>query len=158
MLGAVMIPGNLTSTPRLLGAPLALAVALFAGVQHSGSTREIIGTWRGSAVCANRARDLTCRNETVIYDVDTIGATRGTVMLRAHRMVNRDRQFMYAMQFKYLPGSRTWQSDFTSSTFHGRWEYTINGGVMTGRLIEVPSKRLVRRVTVRRSAPLRRGG
>ena len=141
-----------------LGSPLALLLVFALGAQRSsGPAREIIGTWRGSAVCANPAKDLTCRNETVIYDVDTTGATRGNVMLRAHKMVNRDRQFMYAMQLKFLPGSRTWQSDFTQSTFHGRWEYTVKGGVMTGRLIELPSKRLVRRVSVKLAAPTRRG-
>jgi hypothetical protein len=148
----------LLSTSRRLGGPIALALVTAAGGQRSGSpTREIIGTWRGTAVCANRAKDLTCKDETVIYDVGTIGAARGNVMLRAHKMVNRDRQFMYAMQFKLIPGSHTWQSDFTASTFHGRWEYTVNGSVMTGRLIEIPSRRLVRRVSLRRSAPTPRG-
>ena len=153
-----MIFGDWTSTSRRIGAPVAFAVVALIGAQRSGSpAREIIGTWRGTAVCANRAKDLTCRDETVIYDVGTIGAARGNVMLRAHKMVNRDRQFMYAMQFKLIPGSHTWQSDFTESTFHGRWEYTVNGSVMTGRLIELPSKRLVRRVSVRRADPIRRG-
>ena len=151
-----MTLGTRPSTQRLV-APVALALFAWVGSQRLGAqAREIIGTWRGSAVCANRAKDLTCRDETVIYDVDTVGAARGNVMLRAHKMVNRDRQFMYAMQLKVI-SSHTWQSDFTQSTFHGRWEYTVNGSVMTGRLIEMPSRRLVRRVTVRRSAPIRRG-
>ena len=147
-----------TDRTRLFGTPIMGALLILAGTQPAaGQRREIIGTWRGTATCANRAKYIDCRDQAVIYQIDTIGATRGNVMLRAHEVVNHDQRFIYAMQFARLPGSRTWQADFTSSTFHGRWEYTISGGVMTGRLIELPNKRLVRRVSVRLSAPIKRG-
>jgi hypothetical protein len=143
--------------PNLAGSIMLALLALLPGQRAAAQSREIIGTWRGTASCANRAKDLTCRNESVIYQIDTVGATRGNVMLRAHRIVNHDEQFMYALQFNRRPGSHTWQSDFTQSSFHGRWEYTINGSVMTGTLVEMPSKRLVRRVSVKLSAPVKRG-
>src|ERR1044072_7087199 len=38
----------------------------------------ILGTWRGTSICVDRATDRSCRDETVVYEVDSAaGPSRG---------------------------------------------------------------------------------
>ena len=128
------------------------AVAALALAQGQATpVTEILGTWRGTSTCVDRVNYPACNDETVIYDVDTLSAPRGTVNLHADKVVNGVRDSMGTIQFKYDPAAKSWFSEFTTPRYHSLWTFTIEGDIMSGWLLDLPSRRQVRRVSVQRS-------
>jgi hypothetical protein len=122
-------------------------------VQGPGTpAARILGTWRGTSTCVDRQTDRACSDEVVIYDVDSAAGPQGPVRMSADKVVNGVRQPMGLLRLQYDSTSHSWFADFTTRV-HGRWSFEPHGEVMVGTLRELPSARLVRRVTVRRSPP-----
>jgi hypothetical protein len=134
-----------------------IAISAVAGLgfaqAQAAPVAAIVGTWQGTSICVDHVKDPACRDEIVIYDVDSLSTPRGTVNMRADKVVNGVREFMGAMQFAYDAGTKSWSSELTTPRFHGLWAFTIEGNAMNGSLLELPGRRQVRRVSVKRSTP-----
>jgi hypothetical protein len=57
---------------------------------------------------------------------------------------------MGVLRLEYDSTAHTWSAELTTR-FHGRWSFEPQGDVMVGALTELPSERLVRRLTVHRT-------
>lgn len=129
-----------------------LPLALLAAQGPTAPAAQIVGTWRGTSTCVDRQVDRACQDEEVIYDVDSAAGPRGPVSIRADKLVQGVRQPMGAFRLSYDSSTASWTAEFTTARFHGRWTYQVRDSAMTGRLSEVPSQRLVRRVAARRTS------
>ena len=134
---------------RLFGVPT-LAVALLAAQGPPTPAAVIAGTWHGTSSCLDRIVDRACQDEEVVYTVDSAAGPRGPVSIRADKVVNGVLQPMGIFRLNYDSTSASWSVEFSTSRFRARWTYEVHDSVMVGRLSELPSQRLVRRVAVRR--------
>jgi hypothetical protein len=116
-----------------------------------GAANAILGTWRGSSICADPARDTACRDEVVIYQVDSAASPNGPVRMRADKVVNGSRQPMGGFYLTYDTLQRVWSVEL-QMRIQARWSFAPTGEQMSGTLTEVPSGRLIRRVAVRRGS------
>ena len=128
-----------------------IVLAITGATQSRSPVAEIVGSWQGTSTCVDRVNYPACNDETVIYDVDSLSRPPGTVNVRADKVVNGVRDSMGVMQFTYDTNARTWWSEFTTPRYHSRFTLTVTGNVMTGSLIELPSRRQVRRMSLKRS-------
>ena len=110
---------------------------------------DILGTWRGSSICVDRAHDPACKDEAVIYQVDSLMIPTGPVRMSADKIVNGVRQPMGVLWLRYDSTAHAWSMEFQTRS-RERWSFVANGDTMTGTLVELPSGRLVRRVTTSR--------
>ena len=131
---------------------LVAAFAIFGGAPQQAPVASILGTWHGTSTCLDHVKDPYCHDEVVIYDVDTISTPPGTVNLKADKVVNGVRDTMGTLRFVYQPSTRTWTSEFTSPRAHALWSFSIDGNTMSGYLLELPGRRQVRRVSVKRAS------
>lgn len=135
---------------RLLGA-LAISVAPLAAQSPSGAAASILGTWRGSSLCADRAHDAACRDEQVVYQVDSAAGPNGPVRMVADKIVNGARVTMGVIRLQYDTATHVWSAEL-ETRFRARWSFQPKGPEMTGTLIELPTGRVVRHVAVKRSS------
>jgi hypothetical protein len=109
----------------------------------------LVGTWRGTSTCVDKAAFPACTDEDVIYVVQALGAPSDSITLRADKIVGGARESMGDLHFGQA-GSGTWQTEIHTGRYGGRWALTVEGGQMTGTLVDLPSGKLVRRVSLRR--------
>lgn len=131
--------------PALLAGCLLLATAAPAAAQ------TIAGIWRGTSACVDHVRDPACRDEVVVYTITPADSPAGSVILRADKIIAGTPEFMYSLPFTGDSTTRTWWAEFAGPRFSGRWEYTFRDSTAQGTLVELPTSRLVRRITLRRS-------
>ena len=126
-----------------------LALALLA-LQAAGTPAAgILGTWRGTSVCVDRRADPACGDEEVVYVVDSAAGPRGPVRMRADKIVNGLRESMGALRLAYDSTTRSWSAELTLR-LRVRWSFTPKDDQLAGTLVEVPSGRLIRRISARR--------
>jgi hypothetical protein len=133
-----------------VGGP-AFGMSSLAAQSAVGPVGAILGSWRGSSICVDPARDTACRDEQVIYHVDSAVGPSGPVRMVADKVVNGSRQPMGGFQLSYDPATHVWSADLRMRV-HARWSFEPNGDQMVGTLTDLPSGRLIRRVAVRRSS------
>lgn len=121
------------------------------GQDAPGPANAILGTWRGSSTCVDPASDTACRDEEVIYQVDSAASPNGPLRMVADKVVNGSRQPMGTLHLSYDAVQRVWSVEFRTRT-QVRWSFAPAGDTMSGTLTEVPSGRLIRRVAVRRGS------
>lgn len=126
-----------------------LLVALVCLASQAARPADILGTWRGSSICVDRAHDPACTDEQVIYQVDSLASPTGPVRMAADKIVNGVRRPMGVFRLNYDSTTRAWSVEF-HARFNARWSFTLQGDHMTGTLVELPAGRLVRRVTTSR--------
>jgi hypothetical protein len=112
---------------------------------------KVLGTWRGTSICADPHVDRSCRDEEVVYDIDSAVGPSGPVRMRADKVMSGVRQSMGALRLRYDSMTHTWSAEIMTR-FQSRWSFEPHGDVMAGALTELPSQRRVRRVTVRRAS------
>ena len=110
---------------------------------------ELIGTWRGTSTCADRAAAPACRDEVVIYDF-TVGAKPGTVHWKADKVVDGQRQPMGEFDLTYDSGDRCWAAEFSSPRAHVAWCLVVDGAHLTGTGRLLPGKQTIRRIDARK--------
>jgi hypothetical protein len=124
-------------------------VAVVAASPGYAQSPPIVGYWRGTSTCVDKVRFPACHDEDVLYDVRAQPGSSDTVQLRAHKIVNGSREFMYELPFVQAADG-SWSAEFRNSRVHGRWVVRVTGQGMTGRLLDLPSERVVRRMALRR--------
>ena len=133
-------------------AALALAAALPLIAAAPPSAERILGTWRGTSICVDHATDRACKDERVVYVFRPVEGRPDSVQLEASKIVNGELQLMGVLGLK-RDSLDVWSHEFTTpSGFHGRWAYKVRSSGLSGTLVELPSRRRVRRVAVRRES------
>lgn len=127
-----------------------LLAAAPAGPGGRVQAAELVGTWRGASTCTDRVHFPACNDEVVVYDVRPLGEAGDSVTLRADKLVHGSREFMYQFDFARGPGGE-WTAEFQTPRAHGRWVLQLSGGRLTGRLVDIPSGRMVRQVALERA-------
>ena len=127
-----------------------LALALLLPRTPQTPVAAILGTWRGTSICVDRQVDRACRDEAVIYEVDSASSSRGPVRMRADKVVGGVRQPMGVLRLGFDSTTQIWSAELTAR-LRARWSFAVKGDVLEGTLTELPSGRLVRRATARRA-------
>lgn len=114
------------------------------------ATASIIGTWRGTSTCVDKATFPACHDEEVVYEVRTAPQSPDSVVVRADRVVGGAREFMGELVFGPTPRGE-WSSVLQTPNYRGRWTLRVESSRMTGTLIDLPGGRQVRAVTLLRA-------
>jgi hypothetical protein len=137
---------SLVLLAALAGAGLAAPVA--AGEPEGAAT---LGEWRGPSLCTDRVRAPACKDEEVLYHFTPVaGGPEGKVHLKADKLVDGKFETMGELDFEYDSATKEWKSEFRSPRFHGLWTYAVDGRRLSGTLIDLPSKALIRRISCAR--------
>lgn len=135
----------MSPTDAACGGPLALAWA-FPNAQDI----DILGSWRGTSRCVDKAHFPACRHEQVVYDVQRKGRARDTVTLRADKVVHGVRESMGESDFARAR-DRSWGAEYQHPRVRLRIVLPARDARMTGSLIDQPSGRRVREITHERA-------
>jgi len=120
-------------------------------IQSANPAAAILGVWRGTSLCVDKARDTACRDEQTIYTVDSAATPRGPVRMQADKIVNGQRLDMGTLELHLDSKSSAWSMTMNSrSGSANRWSFEAKGDSLIGTLVELPSNRLIRRVSARR--------
>jgi predicted GH43/DUF377 family glycosyl hydrolase len=109
----------------------------------------MVGTWHGTSLCVDKQVDRACRDEEVLYEIDSAAGPRGPVRWQADKIVNGVRENMGVSRLTYDSTAQNWFFDM-QTRFHGRWTVAVRGDSLLGELQELPAHRLVRRIAVGR--------
>jgi hypothetical protein len=90
-----------------------------------------------------------CHDEEVIYEVRVLAEGSDSVAMKADKLVGTTREFMGELHFAPREQNH-WQAVFQTTRVHALWDFTVAGDSMTGTLVDVPTGRLIRRISVRR--------
>lgn len=131
---------------ELLGAALLLAVA----AKTTPPLASILGEWHGASICVDRAFAPACKDEVVIYRF-TPGA-KDTVHCAAFKIVSGEEQWMADLDFTPRGHAGDWLCDMRTR-YHGNWRFHVADTLLTGDLVDVPTKTQVRSVRATRAAP-----
>jgi membrane dipeptidase len=112
---------------------------------------SITGAWQGLSTCVKDGASPECKDERILYHFKAAPDRPGVVVLDAEKIVEGKAVPMYTADFTYDPDRDAWESEFQGPRAHGLWSYVVRGGEMTGTLVDLPSRRLVRHVFARRS-------
>lgn len=123
-----------------------------AAVPAAAPKDEIVGVWKGTSICAKVEGNEYCKDETVVYNFVDVPDQPATVVLKAAKFVDDAVVPMYTLYFTYRPDSHEWACEFTRPSFTGVWAYDVHGDEMTGTATIVPSGKVVRNVTAKRSS------
>src|SRR5206468_1802724 len=93
-----------------------------------------------------------CHDEVVVYEFRDATAGGGAVTLAAFKIVNGEKVPMGEIDFAYDAKQGAWTSEFRTPRTHVLWTYIVSGDAMTGTLVDLPTKHLVRTVAVQRDA------
>jgi hypothetical protein len=110
---------------------------------------ELVGTWRGTSTCSDRVAAPACHDEVVIYDF-SVGEKPGTVVWKADKLVNGERQTMGELDVAYDPGKVCWVAEFSSPRTHMVWCLVVDGAHVTGTGQQLPGKQTVRKIDARK--------
>jgi hypothetical protein len=115
----------------------------------AGSSIEaFLGTWEGTSTCTNLELTPACKNEHVIYEVSR-GQKGGTVVVKADKVVNGERQWMGDIEMTYNTAKACWYSEI-HTRWDGYWCFVVQGDEMTGTLKLMEGDAVTRDVQVRR--------
>lgn len=136
---------------RAAGAFVFLAVAAI--LRAGAPTAEILGTWNGTSTCVRSPEFPACHDEVVVYEFREAASGGGAVTLAAYKIVDGEKGLMGEMDFTHDAKQGAWLSEFQNARFHGVWTFVVKGDEISGTLVDLPSKHLVRNVAVRRQKP-----
>jgi len=109
---------------------------------------DILGSWRGTSTCVDRANFPACKDEHVIYDARQKGTGRDTATVRADKVVNGVREFM--AEFDFRRADSTWVAEYQGPRVRIRIVLRVRAAHMTGVLTDEPSGRQVRAIALDR--------
>jgi len=121
------------------------AVTVFAA-SSAPPVKQILGEWRGTSLCADKQKFPGCHDEVVIYTVIPSSTHTGAVTVTAEKIVNGVRDTMGVSDFTYDAAHRTWNSELQTERYHLLWSFSIRDTVLSGTLLDLPSKAISRKV------------
>ncbi len=138
---------------RVVAAIIVSAAWLVAGgyasaIEVGDAGSDLGGNWIGESVCVGNRP--ACHDEQVIYRITKAPDPAGKVTITADKIVNGKPELMGVLDFKYDPEKSTLVCDFNRGSTHGLWELAVKNTAMTGTLIVLPEKTLVRRIKLKK--------
>ena len=121
------------------------------GETPGGTSDEIVGTWRGSSVCVDRQAAPACNDEQVVYEIRGMPGKPNMVTVKADKIVDGKRVPMGDLDFTHEAKSNSWITEFENPRVHALWRLAVSGTTMTGTMMLLPSKVVVRRMDLRKS-------
>jgi hypothetical protein len=109
---------------------------------------EILGDWRGTSKCVNLEAAPACKDEIVLYHFLPIDGASDKVLLKADKQVNGAWELMGELELHFRAADGSWEGEFSNPRVHILWNYTIKGRQMTGTLISLPDRTLLRKAAV----------
>lgn len=142
----------------VLSISMLLAAAPAAAAEPAPAS--ILGIWRGTSLCSDRAVAPGCKDEVVVYNFTRADGQAGTrVRLAADKIVDGEVLPMGTIDVDYDGATASWRSEIRTPKFHGLWSYSVEGSKLTGSLTDLPSGARTRRVEATRddegTAPMR---
>jgi hypothetical protein len=107
---------------------------------------KIIGTWRGSSRCVDRAALPACSDEQVVYEISAKGGQPDRVAVAADKIVDGRRVPMGVLEFTHDAKDDSWTTEIDRPGVHALWRLSVSGKTMTGSMILHPSKTVVRKM------------
>jgi hypothetical protein len=139
------------SERRFLAAvALAVAIGAAAVLAAPAPVAEVLGEWRGTSTCVKSPEFPSCHDEVVVYEFRKAAAGGEKVTLDASKIVNGEKQSMGDLDFTYDEKQGAWTSEFSNGRVHVLWTLFVRDGAITGTLVDLPSKHVIRNVAVRR--------
>ena len=138
-------------SPRIWCAAIMLIPALWL-VRQQPSPPSLLGRWHGRSICDRAPGNEACHDEEVIYHVAPSPQHPGRVRLDADKVVNGAIIPMGALEFDFDKATDTWISEFRNARVDVLWRLHVTGSRLDGRLEDVPSRRLRRRVSAVRDS------
>jgi hypothetical protein len=111
---------------------------------------ELLGIWRGTSTCTDRAAAPACTDEIAVYEFSA-GAKPGTVHWQADKMVNGRREAMGTLELTYDTGDGCWKAEIAGQRVTSAWCLSVHGTHLTGTGTLLPGKQVVRRVDLTRA-------
>ena len=127
---------------------VALACIAATSARGADAVDAIVGTWRGTSLCTDRRAAPACNDEVVIYDVVRTAAKADTVTGNADKVVDSRREPMGSLEFTFDAANGRWSTDIVTPRVRATWSLAVAGTSMTGTMVQLPSKAVVRRMTL----------
>ena len=129
---------------------LALLAAVFSTVEGQDA-KSVLGTWKGTSLCVNLDAAPGCKNEEVVYEFrETSPPSAGKLTLAADKIVNGERLPMGELEFAWDAKGGAWVCEM-KNRYHALWTFPLPvDGELTGTLVLLPEKTVVRKVAARR--------
>ena len=125
--------------------------AVSSAALEAQDAKAILGVWKGTSICVNRQATPACRDEEVVYEFrETSPPAAGKLTLKADKVVKSEALPMGVLDFVWDPKAGTWSCEI-QTRWHGLWSFPPpKDGELTGTLVLLPDKTIVRKATVRR--------
>lgn len=127
-------------------------VLLAAATASAPPSTSIVGEWHGTSTCVDRVFAPACKDEVVVYRFAP--TAKDTVRCSAFKIIAGEEQWMGDLDFTPR-GRGDWLCDMKNARYHGNWRFHVADTLLTGDLIDVPTKKQVRRVRATRVAAKR---
>jgi hypothetical protein len=111
----------------------------------------VLGEWRGTSTCIDRAKHPACADEVVIYHFRAKGDNPAAVVLVAEKVVEGKVLPMGELDFAYDAARGAWFSEFRNERVHILWSFVVRGRAIQGTLVDLPDRNLVRKIAVTKS-------
>ena len=137
---------------RLRDVSLLLLILGGAGAAAAQEPKAILGVWRGTSLCVNREAAPACRDEQVIYEFkETSPPSAGKLTLSADKIEEGKPVLMGVFDLAWDPKEGAWTSEIQNSRLHILWSFASRGDDLTGTLVLLPGRTLVRKAAARRA-------
>jgi len=140
-----VLPGVVVATVSVLLA----SRCIMAAAPDDPKPAELVGTWRGTSTCVDRVAAPACRDEVVVYEF-TAAARAGSVIWKADKVVDGQRQSMGEMELAYDAKQKCWAAEFSSPSLRSTWCLAVDGAHLTGTGRLLPGKEIIRKIDVRK--------
>ncbi len=145
-----IFPGDFIASARRWFALLAaVGCSLGASPVSTRSPSELLGTWRGTSVCTDRALTPACKDEVVVYEF-TAGPNPGSVHWKADKVVGGERQTMGEFDLTWAEDRTCWAAEYQSPRMRTAWCLRVDGKHLTGTGRLLPGNGTVRRIDARK--------
>lgn len=111
---------------------------------------QLIGTWRGTSICVDRAAAPACRDERVVYEF-TPGSKPGVVHWAADKIVDGERVPMGAFDLTYDAAEKCWKGEVQAGV-HSVWRLNVTGASLSGTGRVVPGNQVIRQISAHSEA------
>jgi len=139
---------------RILGAfVMVLGLSAAAAANAASPRAAILGTWKGTSICVKSAEFPSCHDEVVVYEIKESAKGGDATTCGAFKIVDGEKQFMGDLEFIWDAGQGAWVSELTTPRVHALWTFVVHGDEITGTLVDLPSKHLVRNVSAKKQKP-----
>jgi hypothetical protein len=132
-----------------------LLIVLFLATSAFGASPgdRLLGEWRGTSICTDRANAPACKDETTRYVVTAKEGAKDTYQMVADKLIDGSWEFMGEFDLAYSASDATWTYDFKTRAGQPlRWWFRIVEGDLDGGITDRDGHRL-RDVDAKRYKP-----